>query len=93
MRLNDGRAEGNPTPRPAVVSVPGLEGRRCRVAVLGARHGRWLFRGAHRMLAEAGASAHVIMSITGHQSLAEVERYTAAARREKLADAAMRKLR
>jgi len=40
-------------------------------------------------LAEAGCSAHQIMSITGHKSLTEVERYTASARQEKLASAAV----
>lgn len=43
-------------------------------------------------LAERGASAHEIMAITGHQSLEEVENYTRAARKAKLADAAMEKL-
>ena len=44
-------------------------------------------------LAEAGATAHEIASVTGHQSLEEVERYTRAARRKKLADAAIAKLK
>jgi integrase/recombinase XerD len=44
-------------------------------------------------LAEAGATAHEIMAITGHRSLAEVERYTRAARTPKLADAGMSKLK
>ncbi len=44
-------------------------------------------------LAERGASAHEIMAITGHRSLEEVERYTRAARKSKLADAAMAKLK
>lgn len=43
-------------------------------------------------LAEAGASAHEIMAITGHQTLEEVERYTKAARNRVLADSAMAKL-
>jgi hypothetical protein len=34
---------------------------------------------AARDLAEAGCSVHEIMSVTGHKSLAEVERYTKAA--------------
>ncbi|MDR0808668.1 MAG: tyrosine-type recombinase/integrase [Gemmobacter sp.] len=45
-----------------------------------------------RRLAEAGATAHEIMSITGHKTLAEVQRYTEAALREGLADSAMEKL-
>ena len=44
-------------------------------------------------LAERGATAHEIMAITGHQTLEEVERYTRAACRAKLADAAMAKLK
>jgi integrase/recombinase XerD len=44
-------------------------------------------------LAERGATAHEIMSITGHQSLEEVERYTRAAQRSRLADTAMSKLK
>lgn len=44
-------------------------------------------------LAERGATAHEIMAITGHQSLDEVERYTRAARKVGLADAAMSKLK
>jgi integrase/recombinase XerD len=44
-------------------------------------------------LAEAGATPHQIMSITGHQTLEEVERYTKAANRSKSADKAMAKLR
>jgi integrase len=43
-------------------------------------------------LAEAGATPHEIMAVTGHQTLEEVERYTKAARRKKTADAAMNKL-
>ena len=42
-----------------------------------------------RRLAEAGCSAHEIMSVSGHETLKEVERYTKAANRAKLADNAM----
>jgi integrase len=52
-----------------------------------------LRKAAARRLAEAGCSAHEIASITGHASLREVQRYTAAASQAKLADAAMAKLR
>lgn len=45
-----------------------------------------------RRLAEAGASAHEIMAVTGHKTLAEVERYTASALREGMADSAFAKL-
>jgi len=44
-------------------------------------------------LAEAGASTHEIAAVTGHMSLEEVERYTRAVRKKKLADAAMAKLK
>lgn len=43
-------------------------------------------------LAEAGATPHEIMAVTGHQTLEEVERYTKAANRKKTADKAMAKL-
>jgi len=42
-----------------------------------------------RRLAEAGCSPHEIMSISGHVTLREVERYTKAANRMKLADNAI----
>lgn len=42
-------------------------------------------------LAERGATAHEIMAITGHRTLEEVERYTRAAQKARLADAAMAK--
>ena len=42
-----------------------------------------------RRLAEAGCSPHEIMSISGHVTLREVERYTKAANRAKLADNAI----
>jgi integrase len=44
-------------------------------------------------LAEAGATAHEIAAVTGHMSLEEVERYTRAARKQKLAGAAIAKLK
>lgn len=42
-----------------------------------------------RRLAEAGCSAHEIMAISGHQTLAEVTRYTVAANRLHLAERAV----
>jgi len=45
-----------------------------------------------RRLAEAGCTSHEIMAISGHKTLAEVDRYTKAANREKLAQSAMRAL-
>jgi integrase/recombinase XerD len=44
-------------------------------------------------LADAGATPHQIMAITGHQSLEEVERYTKAADRRRNATSGMAKLR
>ena len=48
-----------------------------------------LRKAACRRLAEAGCSEHEIASISGHESLAEVRRYTRAADRVKLAQSAM----
>jgi hypothetical protein len=44
-------------------------------------------------LSEAGATAHEIAAVTGHISLEEIERYTRAARKKKLADSAIAKLK
>jgi site-specific recombinase XerD len=51
--------------------------RRCKA------HG--LRKAAARRLAEAGCSASAIAAITGHKTLAEVERYTRAADQERVA--------
>lgn len=51
-----------------------------------------LRKGGARRLAEAGATAHEIMSITAHKTLTEVERYTKAADRKRLAESGMQKL-
>jgi integrase len=47
---------------------------------------------AARMLAEAGCSVHQIASVTGHQSLKEIERYTKGADQKRLATAAIHRL-
>jgi integrase len=52
-----------------------------------------LRKGGARRLAEAGASAHEIMSVTGHRTLSQVQHYTEAANRQKMAAAAITKLR
>ena len=57
--------------------------RRCKA------HG--LRKAAARRLAEAGCSASEIAAITGHKTLAEVERYTRAADQERLARQAMQR--
>ena len=51
-----------------------------------------LRKAAARTLAEAGCTAHEIASVTGHRSLAEVERYTRAVEQKRLNDAANSKL-
>jgi integrase len=48
-----------------------------------------LRKAACRRLAEAGCSTHEIMAISGHVTLAEVERYTKAANQARLAKRAM----
>jgi integrase len=50
-----------------------------------------LRKAASRRLAEHGCTPHEIMSITGHQTLKEVTRYTAAADRRGLAEKAVAK--
>lgn len=49
-----------------------------------------LRKAAARRLAEAGCSPHQIQAITGHESLAEVTRYTTAADQERIAREAMK---
>jgi hypothetical protein len=44
-------------------------------------------------LAEEGATPHQIGSVTGHTTLKEIERYTAKARRKRLATEAIGKLK
>lgn len=51
-----------------------------------------LRKAAARRLAEAGCSANEIASITGHKTLAEVERYTREADQKRLTKAAMHHL-
>lgn len=48
-----------------------------------------LRKAAARRLADAGCTTHQIQSITGHKSLAEVQRYTVAAEQRRLARAAI----
>jgi site-specific recombinase XerD len=51
-----------------------------------------LRKSAARRLAEAGCTAHEIASITGHDSLAEVERYTKEVAQRLMAERAIAKL-
>jgi len=64
----------------------------CDKAGLSVCSSHGLRKACARRLAEAGASAHEIMAVTGHKTLAEVQRYTETATREGLADSAMGKL-
>jgi len=50
-----------------------------------------LKKGGMRRLAEAGNTTHELMAISGHKTLAEVQRYTDAADRKRLADTGMAK--
>lgn len=51
-----------------------------------------LRKAAARLLAEAGCTTHQIAAITGHKTLAEVERYTRAVEQKRLAQEAMTKI-
>ena len=51
-----------------------------------------LRKAAARRLAELGCTEHEIAAITGHASIPEVQRYTKAADRKRLAKSAMKKL-
>lgn len=82
---------GDPHGRPiAARTVSALIRRAVKAAKLPARcvaHG--LRKARMRVLAENGATVNEIAAISGHQTLKEVERYTKAADRRKLAGAAM----
>jgi len=65
----------------------------CRQANLPHCSAHGLRKACATVLAEAGASEHEIASVTGHQSLEEIERYTRAAERKRLADRAMKKFK
>jgi integrase len=62
----------------------------CREAGLSHCSAHGLRKAQARRLAEAGCSAHEIASITGHLTLAEVQRYADAADQSRMADAAIR---
>lgn len=68
-------------------------GDRCREAGLPKGHNaHGLRKAAARRLAEAGCTTLEIMSITGHRTIAEVERYTRSAAQPKLAASGIAKL-
>ncbi|QFT94339.1 Tyrosine recombinase XerC [Roseovarius sp. THAF9] len=64
----------------------------CDQAGLATCSSHGLRKACARRLAEAKASAHEIMSVTGHRTLAEVQRYTEEVERECMADSAFDKL-
>jgi integrase len=66
---------------------------RCNEAGLPHCSAHGLRKAAATRLAENGCTAKEIMAITGHKTLAEVQRYIEAAERKRLAAAAMAKLR
>jgi integrase len=67
-------------------------GERCREAGLRLNaHG--LRKAAARRLVEAGCTVHEVMAITGHRTLSEVQRYTREVEQERMADAAVRRLK
>jgi integrase len=66
---------------------------RCDEAALHHCTAHGLRKACATALAEAGASTHEIAAVTGHMSLEEIERYTRATRKKKLADTAMAKLK
>ena len=61
----------------------------CDAAGLSECSAHGLRKACARRLAEAGASPHEIMAVTGHKTLAEVEKYTSTFARAGLADRAM----
>ena len=65
----------------------------CDAAGLSHCSAHGLRKAAARRLAESGCSVHEIAAITGHASLREVARYTAAADQRRLATAAMAKVK
>ncbi len=65
----------------------------CDEAGLGHCTAHGLRKAAASLLAEKGCTPHEIAAVTGHTSLAEVERYTKKAEKKKLSDSAMSKLK
>ena len=55
-------------------------------------HAHGLQQELHTIAAEAGGTPHEMMALSGHKTLGEVTRYTAAANRKKLAAEGMRKI-
>jgi integrase/recombinase XerD len=55
-------------------------------------HAHGLRKTFNTIAAEAGCTPHELMTLSGHQTLGEVTRYTAAADRKKLAAESMKKI-
>jgi integrase len=86
-----GGLDGRPMTR---IALTGLMKRAAKAAGLPAKclpHG--LRKASMRRLAEGGASAKEIASVSGHKTLREVERYTAAADQKHLSRGAIAKLK
>ena len=66
---------------------------RCEEAGLHHCSAHGLRKACATALAEGGASTHEIAAVTGHTSLEEIERYTRAAQKKMMADAAIAKLK
>jgi enterobacteria phage integrase len=86
-----GDPNGRPIGRPALTMLIGRAAHAAGLSQECVAHG--LRKAQMRRLAEGGATAKQIASISGHKSLHEIERYTAAADQKKLSKAAMDKLR
>jgi enterobacteria phage integrase len=86
-----GDPNGRPIGRPALTKMMKRAVKAAGLPPECVPHG--LRKSMTRRLAEGGASAKQIASISGHKSLHEIERYTAAADQKHLSQAAMNKLR
>jgi enterobacteria phage integrase len=85
-----GAANGRPIKQPALSHLIRSAARAAGLPPECVPHG--LRKAQMRRLAEAGASVREIASMSGHKTLKEVERYTAASDQKKLARAAMERL-
>jgi integrase len=85
-----GDDHGRPLKRAALSHLMRLAIREADLPLRCVPHG--LRKAAMRRLAEAGGTAKQIAAVSGHKTLKEVERYTAAADQKKLARAGMSKL-
>jgi enterobacteria phage integrase len=86
-----GDANGRPITRPTLTHLLKVAAAAAGLPPECLPHG--LRKAQMRRLAEGGASAKQIASISGHKSLREVERYTAAADQKRLSRGAISKLK